>query len=189
MLLARLEINQFGFLVPEYMGAAQYEGKAYRHGLLNLTNAREKGMLAVKRVHLTERLRHFHGRGHQRAPVDVLVFSTKPVIDVLPNPFNYDVISEEILTQNPRVVGWLKVSQEEAFVPMLIVRVGTDLKLVDNYLDQADFVFMRPQPIAQEQELGEDNFIIASGARKPGHYNKEEMAKTAFNNRMIHTQR
>lgn len=143
MLLQRLIADPKCGFNYDYMGSAEYEFGATALARTDFARQYIAGNIAAKRMTFIEQVNRFNGNGHARAGIDVVVYSTKEVIEGFGDELTIQVTKETFRTDNPKYLGWMKVTGPRSTppAPLFIVRADVDLTNVDKFFkDPIDYL-------------------------------------------------
>lgn len=135
MLLQRLIADPKCGFNYDYMGSAEYEFGATTLARTDFARQYLAGNIAAKCMTFVEQVNRFNGNGHARAGIDVVVYSTKEVIEGFGDELTIQVTKETFRTDNPNILGWMKVAGPRSTppAPLFIVRANVDRKRVDQF--------------------------------------------------------
>ncbi len=135
----------------DYMGSAEYEFGVTAEARVAIAKAYLDGDIGAKLTNLIE----VHGKNRSN-PVQVRVLAKKSTITQIGDEFALPVLKECFRTDNPKIIGWLKVMPHRApnLDPLIMIRHH----LVDGpaRIDQFFDPFI--------QELRDDGYVPAKAA-------------------------
>lgn len=142
MLLQRLIADPKCGFNYDYMGSAEYEFGSTMRARTDFARHYLAKKITAKRMSFIEQVNRFNGNGHARAGIDVVVFSTKEIIEGFSDELTIQVTQETFRTDNPKIIGWMKVDVNGAPpAPLFIVRADVDLTSVDKFFkDPIDYL-------------------------------------------------